>query len=88
VYALVNEGARLLDEGIAQRASDIDIVYVMGYGFPPYRGGPMLYADMQGLVNVARTMRRFARNPNADATFWEPAPLLQRLAGEGRSFNP
>jgi 3-hydroxyacyl-CoA dehydrogenase len=88
VYALVNEGARILDEVIAQRASDIDVVYVLGYGFPPYRGGPMLYADMRGLVNVVRAMRRFAQNPLVDRAFWEPAPLIQRLAAEGKTFNP
>jgi 3-hydroxyacyl-CoA dehydrogenase len=87
VLALVNEGARLLEEGIALRASDIDVVYLTGYGFPVYRGGPMLYADMLGLFNVQRTMRRFAGNPNADPAFWEPAPLLARLAAEGKNFN-
>ena len=87
VLALVNEGARLLEEGIALRASDIDVVYLTGYGFPLYRGGPMLYADMLGLFNVQRTMRRFAGNPNADSAFWEPAPLLARLAAEGKNFN-
>lgn len=87
IYALVNEGARILDEGIAQRASDIDVVYVYGYGFPPYRGGPMLYADSRSLIEVARAMRRFARLPGVDAAFWEPAPLLARLAAEGKTFN-
>jgi 3-hydroxyacyl-CoA dehydrogenase len=87
VLALVNEGARILEEGIALRASDIDLVYLTGYGFPLYRGGPMLYADIQGLYNVARRMRQFAADPNADATFWQPAPLLASLAAEGRTFN-
>ena len=87
VLALVNEGARLLDEGIALRASDIDLVYLTGYGFPLFRGGPMLYADMQGLYNVVRTMRRFAGNAHADPAFWTPAPLLARLASEGKTFN-
>ena len=86
MFALVNEGARILDEGIAARASDIDIVYLNGYGFPLHRGGPMLYADTVGLVNVVRTLRRFAAEPGADAS-WQPAPLLLKLAGEGRSFN-
>ena len=86
VYALVNEGARILEEGIALRASDIDMVYLNGYGFPLHRGGPMLHADLQGLYNVARSMRRFARNPLADATFWQPARLIETLAAEGRSF--
>jgi 3-hydroxyacyl-CoA dehydrogenase len=87
VYALVNEGAKILDEGIALRASDIDIVYLTGYGFPLYRGGPMLYADMQGLPNVVAAMKKFAKNPHGDPHFWEPAPLLAKLAAEGKSFN-
>ena len=86
VYALVNEGARILDEGIAARASDLDIVYLNGYGFPLQRGGPMLYADQVGLPNVVRALRRFAAEPGADAS-WQPAPLLVRLADEGRGFN-
>ena len=61
VLALVNEGAKILEEGIAQRASDIDVVYLTGYGFPPFRGGPMRYADTLGLYNVERAMRRLAR---------------------------
>ena len=88
VYALVNEGAKILEEGIALRASDIDIVYLTGYGFPLYRGGPMLYADQQGLVNVIATMKKFAKNPHGDPKFWEPAPLLAKLAAEGKTFNP
>jgi 3-hydroxyacyl-CoA dehydrogenase len=87
VYALVNEGARLLDEGIAQRASDIDMVYLTGYGFPLHRGGPMCYADTVGLFNVAQAMKRFARNPHDDAAFWQPAPLLARLVAESKSFS-
>jgi len=87
VYALVNEGARILEEGIALRASDIDMVYVTGYGFPPYRGGPMCFADGVGLYNVVQAMRRFADNPHAAPEFWTPAPLLSRLAREGKGFN-
>jgi len=87
VFALVNEGAQLLDEGIALRASDIDIVYLTGYGFPLYRGGPMHYADQVDLFNVVQVMNRFAQNPNADPGFWTPAPLLARLAQEGKTFN-
>jgi 3-hydroxyacyl-CoA dehydrogenase len=89
VYALVNEGARILEEGIAARASDIDMVYLTGYGFPLFRGGPMLYADMAGLYNVARTMQRFAASPGGggDSAFWKPAPLLAKLAAEGKTFN-
>jgi len=86
IYALVNEGARILGEGIAARASDIDIVYLNGYGFPLHRGGPMLYADVVGLPNVVRALRRFAAEPGADAS-WQPAPLLVTLADEGRTFN-
>ncbi|WP_395137316.1 3-hydroxyacyl-CoA dehydrogenase NAD-binding domain-containing protein [Schlegelella aquatica] len=87
VYALVNEGAKILEEGIALRASDIDMVYLTGYGFPLFRGGPMCYADTVGLFNVVQDMRRFARNPHADPSFWTPAPLLKRLADEGKTFN-
>ncbi|MFW5909466.1 MAG: 3-hydroxyacyl-CoA dehydrogenase family protein, partial [Thiohalospira sp.] len=87
VYALINEGARILEEGIAQRASDIDMVYLTGYGFPVYRGGPMLYADTVGLMNVARDMRVFAENPHTEEGFWEPAPLLAKLADKGKTFN-
>ena len=87
VYALVNEGAKIVDEGIALRASDIDMVYLTGYGFPLHRGGPMKYADEVGLYNVVAAMRRFAANPHDDASFWQPARLLAKLAAEGGSFN-
>ena len=87
VYSLVNEAARILEEGIASKASDIDMVYLMGYGFPLYRGGPMNYADQVGLFNVVQSMNRFAKNPLDDAKFWEPAPLLAKLAAEGKTFN-
>jgi 3-hydroxyacyl-CoA dehydrogenase len=87
VFALVNEGARILEEGIASKASDIDMVYLTGYGFPLHRGGPMCYADTVGLFNVVQAMKRFARNPHDDAAFWQPAPLLARLAAEGRTFS-
>ncbi len=87
VYALVNEAAHILEEGIASRASDIDMVYLTGYGFPVHRGGPMLYADQVGLFNVVQSMQQFAKNPHDDATFWQPAPLLARLAAEGKTFN-
>ena len=87
VYSLVNEGAKILDEGIASKASDIDMVYLTGYGFPLHRGGPMCYADQQGLFNVVQTMKRFAANPLDDASFWQPAPLLARLAAEGKNFT-
>ena len=87
VFALVNEAAHLLEEGIAQRASDVDMVYLTGYGFPLWRGGPMCYADTVGLFNVVQAMQRFARNPVDDAKFWEPAPLIKRLVAEGKSFT-
>ena len=87
VLALVNEGAAILEEGIAMRASDIDMIYLTGYGFPLHRGGPMLYADLMGLYNVVDRMKRFAANPHGDPDFWTPAPLLARLAAEGKSFN-
>ena len=87
VFALVNEAARILEEGIAAKASDIDIVYLTGYGFPLWRGGPMCYADTVGLYNVVQTMKRFAANPLDDAASWQPAPLLVRLAAEGKSFT-
>ena len=87
ILALVNEGARILEEGIALRASDLDLVYLTGYGFPLHRGGPMFYADTLGLYNVVRRMKELAAIPNADADFWQPAPLLAKLAAEGRMFN-
>jgi 3-hydroxyacyl-CoA dehydrogenase len=87
VFSLVNEAAHILEEGIANKASDIDIVYIFGYGFPAHRGGPMNYADQVGLFNVVQAMNRFALNPLDDANFWKPAPLLARLAAEGKTFN-
>jgi 3-hydroxyacyl-CoA dehydrogenase len=87
IYALVNEGARILEEGIALRASDIDLVYLTGYGFPVWRGGPMFYADTVGLYSVVRSMARFAALPGADAAFWQPAPRLAALAAANRKFN-
>jgi len=87
ILALVNEGARILEEGIALRASDIDVAYVAGYGFPRYRGGPMFYADLRGLPDVLASMQRFAAAPRADVAFWQPAPQLRRLVAEGKSFT-
>ena len=86
VFSLVNEAAHILEEGIANKASDVDIVYIFGYGFPVYRGGPLNYANEVGLFNVVQAMKRFARNPLDDANFWQPAPLLARLAAEGKTF--
>ncbi len=87
VFALVNEGARILEDGIASKASDIDMVYITGYGFPMHRGGPMHYADQFGLFNVVQAMQRFARNPLDDAEFWKPAPLISRLVASGKNFG-
>jgi len=84
LYSLINEAARILEEGIALRASDIDVVYLTGYGFPDFRGGPLFYADTVGIPNVLRAMREFAKGYQPDA--WEPAPLLERLASEGKTF--
>jgi len=85
MYSLINEGAQILDEGIAQRASDIDVIYAFGYGFPRYRGGPMFYADLIGLDKVVASIRRFAGSPLG--VHWKPAPLLEKLANEGGKFN-
>src|ERR1700730_8855742 len=83
IYALVNEGARILEEGIALRAADIDIMYINGYGFPAYRGGPMWYADSVGLENVYRRVAEFEKE---HGKLWTPAPLLKRLADQGKTF--
>ena len=87
IFALVNEGARIVEEGIAARASDVDVVYLTGYGFPRHRGGPLMHADQVGLAEVVRRMEGFARNPHGDPAFWKPAPLLARLAASGGRFN-
>jgi 3-hydroxyacyl-CoA dehydrogenase len=83
IYALVNEGARILDEGIALRSVDVDIIYVNGYGFPSYRGGPMWYADTVGLKNLYQRICGFHTR---HGDLWEPAPLLRRLAEGNRTF--
>jgi 3-hydroxyacyl-CoA dehydrogenase len=85
IYALANEGARILEEGIALRASDIDMVYLTGYGFPPYRGGPMFYADQVGLDKVLASIRRF--QAGYQGSQWQVAPLLEELAKDGKRFN-
>jgi 3-hydroxyacyl-CoA dehydrogenase len=85
IYALVNEGARILEEGIALRAVDIDIVYLNGYGFPAWRGGPMFYADTVGLKNVLAKIEEFEQRHGPD--LWAPAPLLKRLAEADRTFE-
>jgi 3-hydroxyacyl-CoA dehydrogenase len=84
LHPLINEGARILEQGIAIRASDIDVVYVYGYGFPAYRGGPMFYGEESGLGRVVETMQRLAPTHGAR---WRPAPLLERLALEGGGFR-
>ena len=84
IYALVNEGARILEEGYALRAVDIDIIYINGYGFPAYRGGPMWYADTVGLKKVYDRISEFHRQ---HGELWTPAPLLRRLAQEGSGFK-
>jgi 3-hydroxyacyl-CoA dehydrogenase len=87
IYALINEGARIIEDGIAQRSSDIDLVYLNGYGFPAYRGGPMFHADTVGLHEIARALERIAAQPGGDTAFWTPAPLLTRLAHQGQTFS-
>ncbi len=87
VFSLVNEGAKILEEGIASKSSDIDMVYITGYGFPIFRGGPMHYAQEFGLLNMVGAMNRFAQNPKDDAQFWQPAERLLSLAKEGRAFS-
>jgi len=85
IYALVNEAAYILEEGIALRASDIDMVYLAGYGFPMYRGGPMFYADTVGLPKVLATIEKFQKG--YQGAVWKPAPLLVKLTKEGKRFN-
>jgi 3-hydroxyacyl-CoA dehydrogenase len=84
ILALVNEGARILEEGVAQRSGDMDIVYINGYGFPIWRGGPMFYANQLGLSEVINKMSNFSE---LDKNFWEPAPLLKKLADESAAFG-
>jgi 3-hydroxyacyl-CoA dehydrogenase len=89
MLAMVNEGAKILDAHVAQCASDIDVVYVTGYGFPRWRGGPMFYADQRGLRDVLASIRRLQRGPDYQnrAAVWQPAALLERLAAQDGSFN-
>jgi 3-hydroxyacyl-CoA dehydrogenase len=84
ILALVNEGAQILSEGVAQRSGDMDIVYINGYGFPIWRGGPMCYANMLGLDEVTKRMGEFAKS---DEKFWKISPLLSKLAAEGSRFG-
>jgi len=83
IYIMINEGARILEEGIALRPGDIDIIYLNGYGFPNYRGGPMWYADSVGLKKVYERVSEFHQK---FGELWEPAPLLRELAAEGKGF--
>ncbi|MBV9761021.1 MAG: enoyl-CoA hydratase/isomerase family protein [Acidobacteriaceae bacterium] len=85
IYALINEGAKVLAEGIALRAADIDIVYIYGYGFPAWRGGPMFYADTVGLKKVLSRIEEFEARHGAE--LWSPAPLLRELAAAGETFE-
>jgi len=85
LYAMVNEGARILEEGIAARPLDIDMIWIHGYGFPAYRGGPMFWADQVGLPGILEAVRGF--HDRLGGTHWRPAPLLERLAAEGRGFR-
>jgi len=84
-FALINEGFKILEEGIAQRPSDIDVVYVFGYGFPAYRGGPMFYADTIGLETVYKTICEFSKTYGEE--FWQPAALLKQLVEEGKTLT-
>jgi 3-hydroxyacyl-CoA dehydrogenase len=84
IYALINEGARVLEEGFALRSSDIDVIYMNGYGFPSWRGGPMCFADLTGLAKVLASIEGFHREFGPR---WQPAPLLQKLVSEGRTFR-
>ena len=84
IYPLINEGMRIVEEGIAQRPSDIDVVYVYGYGFPAYRGGPMHYADTVGLKNVLARIGEFRERFGAEN--WSPAPLLEKLVRDDLSL--
>ena len=84
MLTLVNEGARVLEEGVALRAADIDVIYLTGYGFPAFRGGPMFYADRRGLADVHRRVSGLHAQHGAR---WQPAPLLERLAREGSTFR-
>ncbi|HBC53204.1 MAG TPA: 3-hydroxyacyl-CoA dehydrogenase, partial [Alphaproteobacteria bacterium] len=84
LFPMINEGAKILEEGIAIRASDIDVVWVYGYGWPVYRGGPMYWANSLGLDKVVARMEEFAKD---DPEFWKPAGLLAKLAAEGGKFQ-
>ena len=84
LFAMINEGAKILEEKIAIRPSDIDIVWINGYGFPVYRGGPMFYADTVGLKNVVAKLEAYGPKMGASFTI---SPLLRRMAEEGKRFQ-
>ncbi len=85
IYPMINEGAKILEEGMSSRPSDIDVVWVNGYGWPMYRGGPMHFADSIGLPDVLATLKEFQERDGDD--FWQPAPLIEKLVGEGKDFK-
>jgi len=85
MFAMVNEAAKILEEGIAIRAVDIDIIYLNGYGFPAWRGGPMFYADTVGLDKVLARVEEFEKVHGSE--FWAPADLLRQLAAAGKKFT-
>jgi 3-hydroxyacyl-CoA dehydrogenase len=87
ILALVNEGSRILEERTAERASDVDLVLVSGYGFPKWRGGPLFHADVIGLDRVVKRMKDFQANPHANPESWQSSVLLQRLAAEAKTFR-
>ncbi|HAP51589.1 MAG TPA: 3-hydroxyacyl-CoA dehydrogenase, partial [Marinobacter adhaerens] len=84
VYVMINEGAKILEEGIADRPLDIDIVWIYGYGFPAYRGGPMFWADQEGLDTILSAVKKYQDTVGGEQ--WEPAALLEKLVAEGRKF--
>ncbi|HNC22287.1 3-hydroxyacyl-CoA dehydrogenase family protein, partial [Accumulibacter sp.] len=86
LFSMINEGAKILAEGVAARPVDVDIVWLNGYGFPPWRGGPLFYADQLGLGRVLATIENYCERFGPD--FWTPAPLLQELVASGRTFYP
>ena len=82
--AMVNEGAKVVEEGIALRPLDVDVTFISGYGFPRWRGGPMKWADMQGLDKILADIQAFEQE---DPLFWKPAALLKKLVAEGKNFD-
>jgi 3-hydroxyacyl-CoA dehydrogenase len=84
IYSMINEGAKILEEGIAARPLDIDVVWIYGYGFPVYLGGPMFYADQIGLKKIYDAILKYKDLVGAE--YWTPAPLLEKLAKEGKGF--